>query len=72
MAENPEEDGQISKAKRLQDDKKKAISYLKSRAEDLDKALAQNFAKGNFTLAAHDARRMAVILDVLGDIDVTQ
>lgn len=66
-----EKEGQITKEKKLLDDKKRAQSYLKSKVEELDHSLAQNFAKGNFTIAAHDARRMAVILDVLGDIDVT-
>lgn len=70
--EDPEEGGQIIKAKRMQGDKKRTVSYLKSRVEEFDRAMAQNFAKGNFALAGHDARRMAAILDVLGEIDVTQ
>lgn len=67
-----EEDGQITKQKKVQEDKKRTVAYLKLRVEELDRAMAQNFAKGNFTLAAHDGRKMSAILDVLGDIDVTQ
>jgi hypothetical protein len=67
-----EEDGQIARQKKVQEDKKRSVSYLKLLVEDLDRALAKNFAKGNYALAAHDARRMASLLDVLGDIDVTQ
>jgi len=66
-----EKESQIDKAKKLTADKKAAQSYLKSKVEELDRSLAQNYAKGNFTIAAHDARRMAAMLDVLGDVDVT-
>lgn len=65
------EEGKISKEKKLLEDKKRTQSYLKHQVEALDQKLAENFAKGNFALAAHDARRMAAMLDVLGDIDVT-
>lgn len=72
MSNPEEEDGQISKQKKGQEDKKRSVSYLKTLVEDLDRTLARNFAKGNYALAAHDARRMAAMLEVLGDIDVTQ
>lgn len=67
-----EEDGQITKQKKIQEDKKRTVAYLKVRVEELDRAMAVNFAKGNFTLAAHDSKRMSDILYVLGDIDLTQ
>ena len=72
MSNPEEEDGQISKQKKVQEDKKRSIAYLKNLVEDLDRSLAKNFAKSNYAIAAHDARRMAAMLDVLGDIDVTQ
>jgi muramoyltetrapeptide carboxypeptidase LdcA involved in peptidoglycan recycling len=67
--EKPEE-GEIARQKKLLEDKKRAISYLKARAEDLDHQFAVNYAKGNYTLASHDAKRLAAIMEVLGDIDV--
>lgn len=67
--EKPEE-GEIARQKKLLEDKKRAVSYLKARAEELDHLFAQNYAKGNYTLAAHDAKRVSAIMDVLGDIDV--
>jgi hypothetical protein len=70
--EPKKEDSQIDKQKRTQDDKKRAVSYLKFRVEELERSMAVNYAKGNFTLAAHDGRRLSATLDVLGDIDVAQ
>lgn len=70
--ESHEEEAQITKQKRVQEDKKRTVSYLKSQVEELDRSMARNFAKGNFALAGHDARRMASILETLVEIDVTQ
>lgn len=67
-----EEESQIAKQKKVQDDKKRAVSYLKGLIEDLDCSLAKNFSKGNYSLAAHDAKRMSSLLAVLSEIDVTQ
>jgi hypothetical protein len=72
MSNPEEEDGQIAKQKKVQEDKKRTLSYLKNQVEELDRTFAKNFAKGNFALGAHDARRMAAILDVLSEIDLTQ
>jgi hypothetical protein len=66
------EPSEIDRAKKVQEDKKKAVAYLKVRVEELDRVMAQNFTKGNFTLAAHDARKLSAILDSLADIDLTQ
>jgi hypothetical protein len=68
----PKEETQIDKQKRAQGDKKQAVAYLKHRVEELERSMAQNYAKGSFTLAAHDARRLSATMDVLGDIDLTQ
>lgn len=70
--ESQKKKGQIDIQENLLKDKKRTMVYLKSQVKDLDRNLANNFANGNFTLAAHDARRMAALLDVLGDIDLTQ
>lgn len=67
-----EEEGQIAKQKKLQEDKKRTVSYLKALIEETDLVFAKNFAKGNFSLAAHDARKIASMLDVLSNIDLTQ
>jgi hypothetical protein len=67
--EKPEE-GEVARQKKLLEDKKRAVSYLKARAEELDHLFAVNYAKGNYTLAAHDAERVAAIMKVLGDIDI--
>lgn len=72
MSDPKEEETQIDKQKRAVGDKKHAVAYLKHRVEDLERAMAQNYAKGNFTIAAHDARKLASTMDVLGDIDLTQ
>lgn len=71
--EKPEEapEAQVAKQKRAQEDKKRATVYLKSRVEELDRSMAQHFAKGNFALASHDARRLVAIFDMLAEIDVT-
>lgn len=65
------EDSQISKQKKLSDGKKAAQAYLKARVEELDRSMARNFSLGNFTLAAHDGRRLSAILDVLGEMDLS-
>lgn len=69
---DPKEETQIDKQKRALEGKKHAVTYLKHRVEDLERSMAQNYAKGNFTLAAHDAKRISATMDVLGDIDLTQ
>ena len=70
--ETSKEETQIDKQKKALENKKRAIIYLKSRVEELERAMALNYAKGHFTLASHDAKRLAATMDVLGDIDQTQ
>lgn len=72
MSNPEEEEGQVSKQKKIQDDKKRSVSYLKGLVEELDRSMAKNFAKGLYGLAAHDAKRMASLLEVLSEIDVAQ
>lgn len=68
---NESEEGQVARQKKLLEDRKKTMSYLKDQIETLDRSMARNFAQGNFSLAAHDCRKMASILEVLGDLDVS-
>lgn len=70
MSKPAQDEGEITKQKNLLENRKKTMSYLKDQVEGLDRAMARNFAQGNFTLAAHDCKRMAAILEVLGDLDV--
>ncbi len=65
------EEGQVARQKKLLEDRKKTMSYLKDQVETLDRSMARNFAQGNFALASQDARKMASILEVLGDLDVS-
>ena len=66
-----EKESQVDKAKKLAGEKKAAQAYMKSRVEDLDRSMAQHFAKGSFMLAGHDAKKMAELLYLLGEIDIT-
>lgn len=65
------DESKIDLAKKMQEGKKPAIAYLKAKVEDHDRILGQNFAKGNYALAAHDARSMAALLDVLGQLSLS-
>jgi hypothetical protein len=63
-------ESKIQAAEKLKEDKKGAVAYLKVRAEELDAAMAKSFASKSYSLAAHDAKQLAAILEVLGQIDL--
>lgn len=63
-------ESKIQSAEKLKEDKKSAVAYLKARAEDLDASMAKNFAMRSYSLAAHDAKQLAAVMEVLGQIDL--
>lgn len=65
------EESEVGKQKKLVIDKKAAQAYLKARVEHLDLTMAQHFAKGNYMLAGHDAKKMGELLYLLGEIDIS-
>jgi hypothetical protein len=65
------EESEISIAEKFRQQKKAAVEYLTRRAADLDRSMAENFTKKHFTLASHDAKMLATVMDVLGQIDVS-
>lgn len=65
------EESEVGKQKKLLEDKKRTVAYLKSRVEEHDRVMAQNFAKGSYALAARDAKSMMVALEMLSEIDLS-
>lgn len=65
------DESEVAKQKKLLDDKKRTVAYLKSRVEEHDRVMAQNFAKGSYALAARDAKGMMVALEMLSEIDLS-
>lgn len=63
-------DSKIASSEKLKEDKKGAVAYLKARAEELDASMAKNFVAKNYSLAAHDAKQLASVMEVLGQIDL--
>lgn len=61
----------LAEVVKLKDFKKDAATYLRSRAEELDAIMARNYSAKNYTMAAGDARQLAAILDVLGQIELS-
>jgi len=64
------EESRIKAAEVLKACKISTVSYLKSRAEDLENSLAKNFVAKLYSLAAHDAKQLAEVMNVLSQIDV--
>lgn len=67
MSGKPEE-SEIEKAKKAESNRKAALAHCKARVEELNKQFAENYTKGNLTLAAQDARKMAAMMDMLADM----
>lgn len=65
------EDSKIEHAEGMKNAKRGAIAYLKHRAEELDASMAKNFVSKAYSLAAHDAKQLAAVMEVLGQIDLT-
>jgi hypothetical protein len=63
-------ESKIQSAEKLKEDKKGTVAYLKARAEELDASMAKNFASKSYSLASHDAKQLAAVLEVLGQIDL--
>jgi len=63
-------ESKIQSAEKQKEDKKGAVAYLKARAEELDASLAKNFAAKSYSLAAHDAKQLSAVMEVLGQIDL--
>lgn len=63
-------ESKIQSAEKLKEDKKGAVAYLKARAEELDASMAKHFVAKSYSLAAHDAKQLAAIMEVLGQIDL--
>jgi len=59
----------IEDAEKLAADKKAAVRYLKDMAERIESAMAEHFAGGFFALAAGEAKQLAAVVEVLGQID---
>lgn len=64
------EESKISKAEQLKEAKKGAVTYLKARAEELETSMARNFVNKSYALAGHDAKQLAEVMGVLGQIDL--
>jgi hypothetical protein len=64
-------EGRMEREKKLVADRKAIQAYLRSRIEELDRSLAKHFAKGNFIWAAHDAKKMAELLYLLGETEIS-
>lgn len=64
------EESKISKAEQLKEAKKGAVTYLKARVEELETSMAKNFVNKSYTLASHDAKQLADVMSVLGQIDL--
>jgi hypothetical protein len=64
------EESKIDAAEKMKSHKKSAVAYLKDRAQDLDASLARNFASGHYSIAAQDAKQLAAVMEVLGQIDL--
>lgn len=60
----------IEDAEKLASDKKAAVRYLRHMAEELEGKMAEHFVGGYYALASGEARLLAVVVDVLGQIDV--
>lgn len=63
-------ESKIEASEKLKEDKKGAVAYLKHRAEELDASMAKNFVAKSYSLAAHDAKQLAAVMEVLGQIDL--
>ncbi len=62
----------VAKQKEVKDGKKVTVAFLKDEVEALDRSVAEHFTKGNFALAAQDAKKMSVFLQILSEIDLTK
>lgn len=60
----------LDEGEKAKADAKAAVRFLKERARTLSDAMAKNFTNGHHTLAAGDAKMLAEVMAVLGQIDV--
>lgn len=61
----------IEAAEKAKAGKKHAVAYLRARASDLDASMAKHFVDGHYSLAAGDAKQLAAVMEVLGQIDLS-